>query len=106
MSGACLRLTQPQVTINIQNEVEAHHRILDQMARRERVPRALAIRVLRLTPLACLAAHQGLDMDHTRGSIGGTMDRFKRVLEHKGNRSLLYVVGGVFALFTLVKVMT
>ncbi len=45
-------------------------------------------------------------MDHTRGSIGGTMDRFKRVLEHKGNRSLAYVVGGVFALFTLFKVLT
>ena len=45
-------------------------------------------------------------MDHTRGAIGGSMERFKRVLEHKGNRSLLYVVAGVFALFVLVKVAT
>ena len=68
-----------QVTVNIQSEVEGHLRLLDQM---------------------------GLDMDHTRGAIGGTMERFKRVLEHPGNRGLVYVVGGVFALFALVKLLT
>jgi hypothetical protein len=51
------------------------------------------------------ARAQALDMDHTRGAIGGTMDRFKRVLENKGNRSLMYVVGGVFGIFALVKIM-
>ena len=65
-----------QVTVNIQSEVEGHLRLLDQM---------------------------GLDMDHTRGAVGGTMERFKRVLEHKGNRSLLYAGGAVFTLFAVFK---
>jgi hypothetical protein len=41
-------------------------------------------------------------MEHTRGAISGTMDRFKRVLEHKGNRHLAYVIAGVAFLFVLV----
>ena len=88
------------MTINIQSEVEAHHRLLDQMVRRTRRVGAPPRRS------RAWRSRQGLDMEHARGAIGGTMDRFKRVLEHKGNRSLLYVVGGVFALFTLVKVLT
>ena len=64
------------MTVNIQSEVEGHLRLLDQM---------------------------GLDMDHTRGAVGGTMERFKRVLEHKGNRSLLYAGGAVFTLFAVFK---
>jgi hypothetical protein len=44
-------------------------------------------------------------MDHSRGAIGGSMERFKRVLDNKSNRSLAYVVGAVFALFVLVKVL-
>ncbi len=44
-------------------------------------------------------------MDHTRGSVGGTMERFRKVLDSKSNRSLLYVVGGVFVLFMLVKLL-
>lgn len=43
-------------------------------------------------------------MDHTRGSVGGTMDRFRKVMEVKSNRSLLYVVGGVVLLFLLLRV--
>jgi hypothetical protein len=42
-------------------------------------------------------------MDHTRGAVAGTMDRFKRALEHKGNRSLLYAGGAVFTLFAVFK---
>lgn len=76
--------------MNIQGEVEAHLRLLDQMVR------SLLAGQPRLTPF------QGLDMEHTRGAISGTMDRFKRVLEHKGNRHLAYVIGGVAFLFVLV----
>lgn len=45
-------------------------------------------------------------MDHARGAIGGTMDRFRRVLENKNNRSLWWVVGGVFTVFALIKLLT
>ena len=47
---------------------------------------------------------QTVDMDQTRSAIGGTMDRFRKVLENKGNRSLLYVVGSVVVLFIIVRV--
>jgi hypothetical protein len=42
-------------------------------------------------------------MDHTRGSVGGTMDRFRKVMEVKSNRSLAYVIGGVVLLFLLLR---
>ena len=44
-----------------------------------------------------------MDMDQTRGAIGGTMDRFRKVMENKGNRGLCYVVGGVVVLFLIVR---
>ena len=42
-------------------------------------------------------------MDRTRSAIGGTMDRFRQVLETKGNRSILYAIGGTVVLFFFVK---
>jgi hypothetical protein len=42
-------------------------------------------------------------MDHTRGSVGGTMDRFRKVMDVKSNRSLAYVVGGVIVTFMLLR---
>ena len=49
------------------------------------------------------ARAQGSDMDHTRGSVGGTMDRFRKVMDVKSNRSLAYVVGGVIVTFMLLR---
>jgi len=42
-------------------------------------------------------------MDHTRDSVGGTMDRFRKVMDVKSNRSLAYVVGSVIVMFMLLR---
>jgi len=56
------------------------------------------------------AAHlwlvQTMDMDQTRSAIGGTMDRFRKAMENKGNRSLAYVVLGVVVLFVIVRIVS
>ena len=44
-------------------------------------------------------------MDHTRGSVGGTMERFRKVMDSKSNRSLAYVVAGMFLLFVVAKLL-
>lgn len=42
-------------------------------------------------------------MERTRSAIGGTMERFKKVLDAKGNRTVAWAVGGALCLFALFK---
>ena len=106
--GVALTSTHPQVTLNIQGEVDSHLRLLDSLVRAGwcSVLFAPCLHSARVSPPhgAGRSRLQGSDMDHTRGSVGGTMDRFRKVMEVKSNRSLAYVVGGVVLLFLLLRV--
>lgn len=60
--------------MEIQGEVEAHHKLLDGMA---------------------------LDMNSARNVLAGTMGKFKEVMAHKGNRNMTYSVGGIVGFFLI-----
>ena len=66
------------MTVEIHDEVEAHHRLLDGM---------------------------GTDMEATRNSLRGLMGRFKAVLEHKGNYGVGSIAAAVALLFLLVRLL-
>ena len=67
-----------QVTVEIHEEVEAHHRLLDGMSD---------------------------SMESTRGSLRGVMARFKAALEHKGNHGLGTAAACVAMLFLLFRLL-
>ena len=67
-----------QVTVEINEEVESHHRLLDGMAD---------------------------SMEGTRGTLRGVMSRFKAVLEHKGNHGLGTAAAAVALLFLLFRML-
>mmetsp|Transcript_8457 Transcript_8457/g.31249 ORF Transcript_8457/g.31249 Transcript_8457/m.31249 type:complete len:124 (+) Transcript_8457:241-612(+) len=64
-----------RVTLDINEEVDAHNKLLEKM---------------------------GMDMDGAKGLVGGTMDKMKKMMETPSNRFILYVVGASTVLFLLV----
>ncbi|XWS53844.1 hypothetical protein CRYUN_Cryun10bG0035200 [Craigia yunnanensis] len=60
---------------DVHDEVENHNRLLDQM---------------------------GNGMDVTRGTMSGTMDRFKKVFEKKSDRRMRTLVMGFMASFLII----